>query len=380
MSSKPLYYTLFALTTTTTLTYLLTRPKRTLPPPEFPLHGSANCRYPLDASHSHTFTLSSGRVLGYADYGDPNGRVILYQHGLPGSRIEAARYHELGKELGIRVIAVDRPGYGLSSPMDGYKSSTVGDWAGDVGELVAKLRVRECAVMGVSGGGPYALTLAHLLPACPVRALCIICGIGPPDLSMRGAAWPTYLGFTVGWRWSPPFLLRWFFRRDAATALELSDEQRLRILLSPDRLQGLNEADRAFFADEDEMRVYVAASREAFRQGYDAMCQDGYKLCVDWGFRVEDVRKDVPVVMWYGAQDVNVPPEHGRAVAGRLRMEEERGDEEVSEKGEVQWRERVRLRMLDDTHASVSMRDKKGYMVELMKAWDAGVGGEGEKV
>jgi|SRR5690242_1576069 len=150
MSSKPLYYTLAALTTTTILTYLLIRPRQTslaLPSASTTLHGPQNCKYPLDPSHSHTFTLSSGRTLGYADYGDPRGRVILYQHGLPGSRIEAARYHELGKELGVRVIAVDRPGYGLSDPGEGYKEGTVRQWAVDVGELVEGLEVRAYAVM-----------------------------------------------------------------------------------------------------------------------------------------------------------------------------------------------------------------------------------------
>lgn len=197
---------------------------------------------------------------------------------------------------------------------------------------------------------------------------------------MRGAAWPSYLGFTVGWRYSPPFLLRWFFRLDAATAPSLSDEERLRVLLSPTRLRGLSAPDRAFFADEDEMRVFAASAGESFKSGYDAMCKDGYALCVDWGFRVEDTRKDVPVVLWYGAADVVVPPEHGRAIAARLRTEKERGDGEVREKGELEWRERVRLRMLDDTHASISMRDKRGYLVELLKAWDARARIEGEKV
>lgn len=190
---------------------------------------------------------------------------------------------------------------------------------------------------------------------------------------MRSAGWPTYLGFTFGWHYSPQFLLRWFFQRDAATSLTLSDEERLRIFLSPDRLRGMSDADRAFFGDEDEMRVLVATSRESFKQGYDGMCKDGYKLCVNWGFGVEDVRKDLPAVLWYGKVDENVPPEHGRAIAKRLRTESEQSDGEVSEKGELPWRERVRLRILDDSHASVSMRDKRGYLVEMMNAWDAGL-------
>ena len=225
---------------------------------------------------------------------------------------------------------------------------------------------------GVSGGGPYALSLAHSLPADKLKAVCLICGIGPRDIGMSGAGWPTYLGFTIGWRFSPAVLLKWYFQLDPALSLALSDEERIRLLLSPDRLKGMSDEDRMLFADEDEMRVYVASSRASFTQGYDGMCKDGYALCTDWGFGIEDVTKDVPVVLWYGAQDLNVPPGHGRATAARLRTGAEQGDGEIAEKGPVEWRERVRLRILEDTHASVVERDKMGYLVEILNAWGKG--------
>ena len=180
---------------------------------------------------------------------------------------------------------------------------------------------------------------------------------------MSGAAWPTYLGFTIGWRWSPQIFLKWFFLRYAADSLGLSDEERLQKFLCEDNLKHLNKDDRSFFADEDEMRVYIATSKQSFAQGFDAMCKDGYVMCVDWGFRVEDIRKDLPVVLWYGEKDVNVPPNHGRTIARRLRTENEQQD---GEKGAG----RVKLRVLDDTHASISMRDKRGYLVDILEAWE----------
>jgi pimeloyl-ACP methyl ester carboxylesterase len=174
---------------------------------------------------------------------------------------------------------------------------------------------------------------------------------------MSGAGWPTYLGFTVGWRWSPQIFLRWFFQRDSAESLELSDEERLKIFLSPKRTAKITDPkDKAFFADEDNMRVYLATSRESFAQGYDAMCKDGYVMCTDWGFQIQDIRKDLPFVLWYGEKDANVPPIHGRTIAKRLK---EDGEEDG----------RINLRMLDDTHASISMRDKKGYLVDILEAW-----------
>lgn len=72
-----------------------------------------------DNDSSDTLTLPDGRKLGYAQYGSLTGRPIFFLHGLPGSRLEAAGYDELGLELGARVIAVDRPGIGWSSPHPG---------------------------------------------------------------------------------------------------------------------------------------------------------------------------------------------------------------------------------------------------------------------
>lgn len=222
---------------------------------------------------------------------------------------------------------------------------------------------------GVSGGGPYALSCAYGLPKDKLKVVSLVCGIGPPDIGMSGAAWPTYLGFTIGWRWSPQIFPRWFFQRDAADSLDLPDEERLKLFLSEERLKGLDEKDKAFFADEDEMRAYLATSRQSFAQGFGGTCKDGFVMCTDWGFRIEDIRKDVPVVLWYGSRDVNVPPNHGRTIARRLRTEAELGDGEMADVGPLEYRERVRLRILDDTHASISMRDKRGYLVDILNAW-----------
>lgn len=144
-SFKGLCYTLGAIGTGGAA-YLFSRRKQPSPP-IITLHGAENCKYILDDSHSHTFLLSDGRELGYADYGDPRGKPILYQHGLPGSRIEATRYHNLGKELGLRIISIDRPGYGWSSAFEEFGARTVRTWAEDIDALAEGLGLAEYAVM-----------------------------------------------------------------------------------------------------------------------------------------------------------------------------------------------------------------------------------------
>ena len=95
--------------------------------------------------------LKDGRNLGYADLGDPKGTPLFHFHGYPGSRLEATLVADLIKGKGIRFIAVDRPGMGLS---DFKKKRTILDWPDDVVELAEALGYDKFAVQGISGGGP----------------------------------------------------------------------------------------------------------------------------------------------------------------------------------------------------------------------------------
>lgn len=102
------------------------------------------CRYRLDNGTSSTLTLPDGRKLGYAEYGSPTGKAILYHHGFPGSRLEGAQHHELCTELGLRMICIDRPGIGWSSP---HPSSKLLDWPNDIEYLTEHLGLDSYSVL-----------------------------------------------------------------------------------------------------------------------------------------------------------------------------------------------------------------------------------------
>src|SRR5688572_28104051 len=121
-----------------------------------------------------TLTLSDGRKVGIAEFGAPAGRPVVYCHGFPASRLEARLAHEAAKEVGARLIALDRPGYGLSDFQPGRR---IGDWPRDVVEAADALGVQRFAMLGVSGGAPYALACAALLPE-RITALGVVCGLG----------------------------------------------------------------------------------------------------------------------------------------------------------------------------------------------------------
>ncbi|WP_455385831.1 alpha/beta fold hydrolase, partial [Acidihalobacter prosperus] len=129
------------------------------------------------SDRSSILRLPDGRRLAYAEYGDPRGRPLIYNHGLLSSRFEAVFADGAARRLGLRLIAVDRPGCGGSDPLPGRRLL---DWPGDVAALAAALRLPHFHVFGVSGGGPYALACASAL-AGRVTGLTLVCPLGPPD-------------------------------------------------------------------------------------------------------------------------------------------------------------------------------------------------------
>lgn len=142
------------------------------------------CRYRLDTDSSATVILPDGRTLGYAQYGLLTGPAIFYLHGLPGSRLEGALFDAPAITPRARIISVDRPGYGLSSPQP---DRTILDHAKDIDDLSKHLKLDSYAVLCISGGGPYGLACAATLPADRLKAVLIICGLGPPEFGTKGS-------------------------------------------------------------------------------------------------------------------------------------------------------------------------------------------------
>ncbi len=154
--------------------------------------------------------LADGRALAlaYAQCGDAQGRPVFFFHGLPSSRLmhpDAA----VCRSLGIRLVTVDRPGFGHSDPKPGR---SLLDWADDVKALADQLGIDQFAVVGPSGGGPFVAACAYRLPTRIKRAA-IVGGSGPIDEpgALKGAAFDRRVGYWLA-RHSPMLLrvaLRW---------------------------------------------------------------------------------------------------------------------------------------------------------------------------
>src|ERR671934_2916699 len=124
-----------------------------------------------------TIRLRDGRRLGYAEWGDPGGRPLLYFHGWPGSRVEGRLGDEAARAQGVRLIALDRPGMGLS---DYQPRRALVDWPVDVSQVTAALGLDRFAVLGISGGGPYAAACAWKLSE-QLAGAGIVSGLAPVD-------------------------------------------------------------------------------------------------------------------------------------------------------------------------------------------------------
>ncbi|KAF2664925.1 alpha/beta-hydrolase [Microthyrium microscopicum] len=297
---------------------------------------------------SSTFTLPDGRKLGYAQYGSPTGKPIIILHGLAASRLDGAYFHEDAKSLNARIIGLDRPGMGLSSPQPTRKLL---DYPKDVQLLTEHLKLDDYAVIGISGGGPSVLACAKELPPTKLKAAAVVVGLGPPDIGMSGAQFVNRLGFPYGFRFCPEFLNRWFWRLDAYGRVDLSDEKRLEMVLeSVEKSKSkMSKEELAIMRDKNMHRLGLSTTREGFRQGYSGVLLDGKLCCLPFGFRAQDIRPDLPIHLWYGKQDINVPPNHGVQLADRLGS-------------------RAVLKLEDETHITLMANRKREILENLLKA------------
>lgn len=110
---------------------------------------------------TRTIKLADGRDAGFVDYGPATGVPVLWCHGGPGSRMEPAAFAPAAAAAGFRLIGIDRPGYGRSTPKPGR---SIADWVSDALAVVDTLEVERFAAAGLSTGGAYALALASRAP------------------------------------------------------------------------------------------------------------------------------------------------------------------------------------------------------------------------
>jgi pimeloyl-ACP methyl ester carboxylesterase len=240
--------------------------------------------------------LPGGRRIGYAEFGDPDGEPVVALHGTPGSRFMFALTDRPARARGLRIIAPERPGYGLS---DWRRMASLSELAADAKALANALGLDRFAVLGVSGGGPHALAAAASMPD-QTQLLALVSPVGPiADARTRIRMSKLHrLIFTRMGRSDPACgTFFWLVR----TMVRFAPDIAYRALT-----QRVAAADRELLKRAEVKANLQMALREGLRQGVAGARQDLRLFCAPWGLRVEEI--DVPTVIWQGSDDPIVPP------------------------------------------------------------------------
>lgn len=251
---------------------------------------------------THLITLPDGRELAVDEHGgETDGPVVLFLHSAPGSRVldpdPAAT-----AAAGVRLLTLDRPGYGASSPLPGDVVPTVAALADNVAFALGALGAGEVAVAGWSGGGRIALGLAARHPAL-VRSAALIATPAPDDK----VPW-------VGEEFRGPL-----------RAMRAEPEKATGLMSGMFAAQGPpgtesvagGAADDAVLQDPDRRQRLERMLAEAFRNGPAGIAADIVADQVsDWGF--DPAAVSAPVTLFYGDADIQITPEHGRYWAATL--------------------------------------------------------------
>ena len=232
--------------------------------------------------------------MGYAEYGAPTGKPVLYCHGFPGSRLEAQLLLPAIQACGVRVIAPDRPGYGGSDPLPGR---SLRDFAQDAIVLLDKLGLAKVAVLGVSGGGPYALSWLSAYPERTTRA------------ALVGALGPASAIRAYRHAFAPPVRHAWGVAQFAPSLAPLLAWSAVRAFRLRARFEmGVRftaPADREVLSDPEVGDILMRSQREGLCQGGRGAAQDLVLYLKPWGFALTDVY--VPITIWHGQADKVAP-------------------------------------------------------------------------
>jgi pimeloyl-ACP methyl ester carboxylesterase len=251
-------------------------------------------------SDSRLTVLPDGRDLGWLDIGRAKGVPIFAFHGTPGSRYNIVTDEAAVTKAGLRLICIDRPGYGLSTFQPGRRLI---DWPRDVEYLADHLKIDRFSVLGHSGGGPHAVVCAALLGE-RVSSAAIVSGVGPVTGSdaLEGMNRANQMVVKLAQRRSPVLTAisgfqMGVFRRRPKWALDVM-------------MKSLPEQDKEILTRPDIRSMMTLEAARLSRTTGRAVGQDFEVFFAEWGFQLSSIA--VPVHLWQGDADVNVPPLHAR--------------------------------------------------------------------
>jgi len=236
-----------------------------------------------------TVSLPDDRTVAYTEYGSPDGTPVLFLHGTPGSRRLAELFDTTARSHGIRLLTLDRPGYGQSSP---WPERTVRDTARIVSPVLDDADIDTAGVVAFSGGAPYAFASAAT-QSSRIDRLDVVAGATPPHVV---GAQPPAQRLLGGMATTTPRLLRAAFRAHAWLARHRDP---------PFVVGQYTTGDAADVVSESAAEVVHEDFLEAFANHRTGAVTEFRHAARDWNVAFDDI--DVGVRLWHGTDDTNVP-------------------------------------------------------------------------
>ena len=208
-----------------------------------------------------TIVVADGREVGVCDYGSPDDVAVFWCHGGPGSRLEPAFLAEDAAATGLRLVAFDRPGYGLTPPRPGR---TIPDVVSELIGVADALLIEGFVTVGVSTGGAYALATAALHPE---RVLGVVACCSMTDMRFGPARSAMSVPHCHA-VWDAP---------DRAAAISAAVEAHGEggsKMLGGGMLAVLAPSDRELFADPAWSKTALATFPEMFTYGLEGYADD----------------------------------------------------------------------------------------------------------
>jgi len=245
------------------------------------------------ANKEKSLQLSDGRHLQYAEFGDPHGRPVIHIHGIIGCRYERLPDDGLTRDLGVRLIIPDRPGYGLSerAPGHGYL-----DFADDLLELVDRLELPQCSIMGLSVGAIYGAAFAYKAPQ-RLHRLAMISSTPPFRSFADFVDMPASLKLLIA-----------FSKYLPSAARKITEMAINNACKDPDKFLAsipVCAADRRIFSHPvllNHIKWSLLAGNQYYQSGF---VEEILLSAQPWPFPIEDVQTNID--FWHGTADTHSP-------------------------------------------------------------------------
>ena len=243
-----------------------------------------------------TFQLADGRNMAYQEYGDLSGEPVVHCHSVLGSHMEQAfNADEICKQKNVRLIVMDRPGFGASDPDD---DACFKKWPHDLAEFLDAENISKCSLTGYAMGGQFVLACAYEIPAKIKKAAIISAGVAASSKEDYENMVPLYkmnnklaLHVPKVYRLLSSVLVKGVLNDPEGFFEQLSEK--------------LDEADKQVIHSDAFKDHMFSSMKEGFKQGGKASSNEIVQYMHEWGFELTAIK--TPVDIWHGDCDHHVP-------------------------------------------------------------------------